>query len=332
MPQVTRLLRLLPLALLVLPVQARTAGPEPGPATKPAGPGAAAPRVEFDAKPGRIAVRLDRQIIATYVYGDADIHRPYFEHLRTPDGIQVTRNYPPVAGKDPADHPHMHPGLWLAFGDISGSDFWRNKGPKVEHERFAQEPQAGEGKGSFAVVNRYVSGEKVLCRETMRCIILPRPAGYLIVWDSSFTAGADGLVFGSQEEMGLGVRLATPLSVKSGKGRITNSRDGVNEKGTWGMQAEWCDYAGTLEGRQAGITLMTDPESDHKPWFHTRDYGLMVANPFGPRAERPEKLEVNPHKALRLRFGILVHSSDVQRRADPAAEYQQFARLGRDGV
>src|SRR3712207_4280801 len=94
-------------------------------------------QIGFDSKPGRIEVRLGRAVIATYVYDDAKTHRPFFEHLRTASGVQVTRNRPPVAGKDAVDHADMHPGLWLAFGDVAGSDFWRNKGPRVGHERFA---------------------------------------------------------------------------------------------------------------------------------------------------------------------------------------------------
>ena len=57
---------------------------------------------------------------------------------------------------------------------------------------------------------------------------------------SAWSPEGTGRDFGTQEEMGLGVRLATPLTVKSGNGRITNSVGGTNEKGTWGQAADWC--------------------------------------------------------------------------------------------
>ncbi|MEQ8788421.1 MAG: hypothetical protein RIC55_19075 [Pirellulaceae bacterium] len=62
------------------------------------------------------------------------------------------RNRPPVKGKDLDDAPTMHPGLWLAFGDIDCADFWRNNA-RVRHVRYAEEPQGGAGCGSFTVQN-----------------------------------------------------------------------------------------------------------------------------------------------------------------------------------
>jgi hypothetical protein len=66
--------------------------------------------------------------VATYVFRDEKILRPYFAQVHAPDGTQVTRHHPPRPGIDAVDHDTMHPGIWLAFGDIGGVDFWRNKG------------------------------------------------------------------------------------------------------------------------------------------------------------------------------------------------------------
>ena len=293
--------------------------------------GAQQGEVSFAAQPGRVQVKIGGQVIATYVYEDKKIQRPFFETLKTPDGIQVTRNHPPVAGKDPVDHADMHPGLWLAFGDLSGHDFWRNKGPRVVHERFAAEPTGGRDRGSFAVANRYEAGDKVLCRETATYTIIARPNGYFILWDSAFKAEGDGHWFGSQEEMGLGVRVATSISVKNGNGRIQNSAGAVNEKGTWGKAADWCDYSGMLARRHVGITLMSDPAigPDRKPWFHSRDYGVVVANPFGPRAGGPDKLPLPADKPMRLRFAVFVHESPRDAPVDLAGEYAKLAEVFR---
>src|SRR6188472_2424578 len=76
---------------------------------------------------GRIAVVIDGMPVAMYCYKDKATLRPYFAHVRTLDGIQVTRHHPPVQGHDLTDHDTLHPGIWLAFGDINGLDFWRNK-------------------------------------------------------------------------------------------------------------------------------------------------------------------------------------------------------------
>lgn len=276
--------------------------------------------VAFEQEKTRLRITVGGKPFATYVWEDAKILRPYFTHVRAPDGTQVTRNLPPVAGKDATDHDTMHPGLWLAFGDLGGADFWRNKGT-VKHVEFAQKPEVTKTGGAFAVRNRYVVGDKTVCEEVCRITIAVRPAGYLIDWTSEFSGPAE-FHFGDQEEMGLGLRLATPLAVKNG-GRIANGDGQKDEKGVWGKQADWCDYAGTIDGKSAGVTLMPDPKNFARSWFHARDYGLLVANPFGRSAfTRGEKsrVVVKPGETFRLRFGVLVHSGKV----DLAAAYKEW--------
>jgi hypothetical protein len=267
--------------------------------------------VTFCSKDGALHIQVDRKPFATYVWGDRNVRRPYFAHLHAPNGKQVTRTHPPVAGTDATDHDAMHPGLWLAFGDLGGADFWRNKGT-VAHVEFVEKPKAAKDGGTFAVRNRYAAGGRTVCEEVCRVAITVRPEGYLIDWTSEFAGPAD-FHFGDQEEMGLGVRVATPLTVKNG-GQILNSGGAKNEKEAWGKAADWCDYAGKVDGEEAGVALMPDPANFRRSWFHARDYGVLVANAFGRNAfTRGEKSKVVVKKGetFRLRFGILVHAGKV---------------------
>jgi hypothetical protein len=276
-----------------------------------ASPARGQPGASFDPSDSSLRIQIGGKPFATYVWQDRHVLRPYFAHLHAPNGKQVTRNHPPVEGKDATDHGTMHPGLWLALGDLGGADFWRNKAT-VKHAGFLDKPKATEHGGGFAVRNRYVSGDRTLCEEVCRIRIGVRPDGYLIDWTSEFT-GPEDFSFGDQEEMGLGVRVATPLAVKNG-GRILNSDGSKNEKQVWGKQADWCDYSGEIDGQSVGVTLMPDPKNFRRCWYHARDYGVLVANPFGQNAfTRGEKSKVVVRKGetFRLRFGILVHSGKV---------------------
>jgi hypothetical protein len=258
------------------------------------------------------------QPLATYVWRDPKIPRPYFAHLRTLSGVRVTRNHPPVEGVDRTDHADFHPGLWLAFGDLSGADFWRNKADvALKHNRANQVDDRGAG---FSVANQYVAGDKVICDETCNIRFDLCRGGYVITWDSTFSGDAE-FAFGDQEEMGLGIRLATPLAVKSG-GRMIDNRGRVNEEQVWGQTADWCDASGTIDGQQVGITLMVDPANFRPSWIHARDYGLMVANPFGENAftKGPKsRVVVRPGETLRLRYGVFVHNGPVDLPAAYAA-------------
>ena len=223
----------------------------------------------------------------------------------------MTRNHPPDPRADLADHPTFHPGLWLAFGDLNGADFWRNK-DRIRHVGFVDGPRGNPGRGSFAVKNQYESGTRIIGTEVAHFTISVRPAGYLLLWDSEFTPKDGDLIFGDQEEMGLGVRLATPLAVVKGGG-IANSDGLKNEAQVWGKPADWCAYAGTVKGRRAGVVLMPHPQNFRRSWFHARDYGLLAANPFGRNAftkGEASKVVVRKGQALRLRFGVLFFNGE----------------------
>ena len=72
------------------------------------------------------------------------------------------------------------------------------------------------------------------------------------------------------------------------------------------------------------MLLMADPHNFRRSWFHARDYGVLVANPFGQQrlyqGTRKASVTVRPGETLRLRFGVLVHQGDT----DLAAEYQHW--------
>ena len=240
-------------------------------------------KISFPQMPGKVVFQVDGHAVATYVYEDPKILRPYFTGLKAPGGLQVTRHHPPRPGVDAADHASMHPGPWLAFGDISTHDFWRNKA-RVKHRGFAEEPYARNDWAGFTVRNQYVGDEDVICEELCTITLLLRKEGYLLLWKSKFSA-AKSFYFGDQEEMGLGVRLATPIVVKNDKGgRILDDQGRRNEKQIWGKGSLWCDYAGPVGEGFAGITIMPDPDNINPCHWHVRDYGFMCANPFGHKA------------------------------------------------
>lgn len=294
------------------------------------------PEVTMAQQPGKVLIAVDGRPVATYVYQDPDISRPYFAHVHTPSGTQVTRNYPPVEGQDSMDHPTFHPGMWLAFGDLSGADDWRLKAPVV-HDAFIEPPQGGPGEGHFTVRNRYLHRHgQTICLEVCRYRLLARPEGYLLTWDSTFSSDHP-FYFGDQEEMGLGIRVATPIrvekgdgSIPPGDGSIVDANGRVNGEQIDGNSSDWCDYSGTLDGHRIGMTLLCHPDNFRPSWFHARDYGFLEANPFGRAAFHkgpPSKVTVEPGEKLRLRYGILIHSGPPDSQSDHAAAYQDYLEV-----
>jgi hypothetical protein len=292
--------------------------------------------------PDRLEISIGGETFASYVFKDPDISRPYFAQVRAEGGAQATRNQPPREGVDLMDHPTFHPGIWLAFGDLGGADDWRLLAP-VEHVEFVQRPTGGVEGVSFAVRNRYGAqppADGVVCEEIFRCRVVGLTAGRLIVWDSTFT-GEQEFAFGDQEEMGLGFRIATPLraqraedsGIPAGNGTILDAEGRENEAGVWGHSANWCDYSGVVDGQRVGMTIFCHPQNFRPSWFHARDRGLLVANPFGRAAfdqGEPSRVVVKPGESLRLRYGVLVHAGPKDEPVDLEAAYNDYVALTRE--
>lgn len=295
--------------------------------------------IDFVAGNGRVTVVFDGLPVAVYHYQDEAITRPFFAHVRVPAGMQVTRHHPPINSQDLTDHATFHPGIWMSFGDISGSDFWRIKA-RVKQAEFVQQPKGGAGKGSFAVRNDYFDEKdpaKIVCHEVAEYTFLSRPAGYLLLWKSTFSNDKE-FSFGDQEEMGLGFRVATPLRVgasgqgalPAGNGRILDSEGRENEKQIWGNSAKWCDYSGVLAGNRVGMAILCHPDNLRPSWFHARDYGLLVANEFGRKAfskGEPSKIVVRPGEKFVLRYGVLLHSGPIDNQPDMASAYNDYLQI-----
>jgi hypothetical protein len=272
-----------------------------------------AAQVDFEQQVGQFVIRVDGRAIATYVYQDDDIPRPYFAHVKAPSGQQVTRNLPPVEGIDATDHDTIHPGIWLAFGDLDGSDFWRNKA-RVVHQRFVVPPVGGSDRGCFVEDKNYFRKDgSVVCRERFECAIVVRDGGYLLIWNSTFDAD-QSFFFGDQEEMGIGFRVTTPLTEQNG-GQLTDSAGRVGAEAIWSQAAKWCDYSGSIDNTHLGMTLLCHADNFGPSWMHARDYGFCAANPFGRQAMNKgehSRIDVSPGEKLRLRYGIWIHSSPAK--------------------
>jgi putative heme-binding domain-containing protein len=273
----------------------------------------------------RLRISLDGKPIVDFVFRDEKILRPYFANARLANGVLVTRNHPPVNGEDDVDHDTMHPGIWLGVGDINGQDYWRNKA-SMEHVRFVAPPKLEARSLQFATDCQMKSKSgKPVCLLTNEFTLTARPTGWLLGWTATFRADHGSIVFGDQEEMGFGARIATAFTEKNG-GVIRSSTGKKTAKETWGQPAKWCDYAGSGK-HSGGITLMASDNNFRESWWHNRDYGVFVANPFGREAMKQgprSTLTIAQGESLKVTFGAFIHD---ERPFDPDAEFAEFQKL-----
>jgi len=293
---------------------------------------ATGPVVAFKYVPTGLEITIGGKPFASYFTGSKKIPRPYFAHVKTPSGVQVTRNHPPIEGKDSPDHPTFHPGIWLTFAGINGNDYWRLE-KKTEHERYLGKPQSGAGKGTFTVSNFYLdsidsTGNRI-AHEICKYTIVVRENYYLLIYDSTISSDKHDLEFGDDQEYGLGIRVQTPIEEVYG-GQILNAEGLKNEKGTYGKASNWCDYSGVMDNTLIGMTIMPDPANIRPSWYHTRDYGLIAANLFGSKKvaglERND-IKVAKGEKFHLGFGIAIYSAPKGSVINRDAMYKDYLKV-----
>ena len=290
------------------------------------------PVVGFKYVPTGLQITIGGKPFASYSTASTKIPRPYFAHVKSPSGVQVSRNHPPIEGKDSPDHDTYHPGIWLTFAGINGNDYWRLK-QRTEHERYIGTPKSGPGKGTFTVSNFYLdskdtSGNRI-AHEVCKYTILARPNYNLLIYDSTISSDEHELRFGDDEEYGLGIRVQTPIEERHG-GQILNADGLKGEKGpnnAYGKASDWCDYSGMMDGTYIGMTVMPDPKNFRRSWYHVRDYGLIAANLFGSKKvaglERNDVV-VKKGEKFHLGFGVAIYSAPDESKVDRSAMYKDY--------
>ena len=261
----------------------------------------------------KLTINLGKQPIATYLIDDPILSRRGLINIKSPSGIPVTRPFPAPKNED---HANMHPGIWLSYGWIDGNDYWRLKS-KVKFEKFLQKPTSNKNNALFSVRNRYLNKDstETVCIEDSTYSFTLHPKGILLKISVVYFNNEKEFVFGDQEESGLAVRMAKPFTVKFGDGRILNDKGDLNGKETWGKSFKWIDYSGVQNNKRIGLLLVPSHQNKRESWAHSRDYGVLVANPFPKQTKNQRepqvKTLVKKGDRFRLEYNILIHENPV---------------------
>jgi hypothetical protein len=312
-------------------------------------------------EPGRVEVKATRDHIdflvngqlATRYHINPSASKPYFWPVNAPGGVPVTRAWPMEKGQPGESKDHIHQkSAWFCHGDVipegielkvksgdkrvKGVDFWsegRGHG-RIVCTEVGKPTSGGKHQGGVVTKNewRTADGRKIL-DETRGITLYDLGDARLLVLDIDLLASVAPITFGDTKEGAMGVRVHDQIREQKGNGKIVNAKGQVAEKGAWGQAAAWCDYSGTVDGKKVGIAVFDDPKNPSPAAWHSRDYGLMAANPFG-RAEsrfpavkgRTDLVRLGKGEHLRLRYGVLVHTGDV-REGQVAEYFQRFVKL-----
>ena len=299
-------------------------------------------QVDIQRSEGRISVIIAGQPF-TALFCGADAAKPYLHPLRSASGKIVTRRYPmeSVPGET-HDHPH-HRGLWFSHGNVNGFDFWSNepsqhagKNAKIVLKRIGK-ISGGKESGLIDASFDWVDPHgKALLAESRSMVFYAEPSRRVIDFDITLTP-IEKVTFGDTKEGTFAIRLAPQLEEPTKESLATPKRTGLmvdseghrGEPMVWGHRASWVDYAGEIDGEKLGIAILDHPSNPRHPtYWHSRSYGLFAANIFGLHDFLNDKsadgsMTVEPGKALRFRYRVIIHPGDYQS-AGIAAEYAKY--------
>jgi len=285
-----------------------------------------------------VTVKLDGQLLTEYLLQSGK--KPALWPIIGPTGKPMTRPWPmdksetdaapqesvtsangaKAAGKAlTKDHPH-HRSLWFGHQKVNDANVWLETGSgnvgSQQHREFKE--VTGGKQAKIVTVNDWLDKDgKKLCEDERTITCSVDGDKRIIDFDIVIKATAGDVTFGDDKDGLFAVRVPDSMRVEAKKGgTFVNSKGGVDEAGAWGKTADWIDYHGPVDGETLGIAILNHPSSYGYPThWHTRNYGLFAANPFGlkefePGAGVDGSHTVKAGDTLKFRYRVVFHKGN----------------------
>ncbi|MDQ8184893.1 PmoA family protein [Pelagicoccus sp. SDUM812002] len=236
----------------------------------------------------------------------------------------------------PADHYH-HYGIWNPWTRTSFRgeevDFWNLK-KKQGTVRFSGLEKLSQGP-NFAAIR--VTHEHVVFdedatetialveKQDIRVSASSLPNAYLLDVESEYSCGTEEPLTIVEYRYG-GMAWRGPESWNSANSTLLTS-EGTDRETTDGTRARWVLSEGPLEGKNAGIAILSHPSNYNSPtplrvWARDNHDGATLIN-LAPTKTQDWVLE--PGQAYTLRYRMIIYSGEISAEAIDS-EWDRFAQ------
>ena len=251
-----------------------------------------------------IIVRIDDVTFTCYRYGEGQKY-PYFYPVNGPQtGLSVTT-------ESSLPYPH-HRSLFFGLDRVNGGNYWQEGNDRGQI--ISKIPQIAENSDSRIVITDECNWKQPEAEPIIRdnrTITITAPSSSLRIIDFSITVTALSDVHVEKSNHALfSARMHQSLSVLQG-GVLVNADGGLNQEGTVGKHAPWCDYYGVRYGITEGLAIFDSPNNLWYPctWL-TRDYGFFSPTPMNWLDEK-EGFSLKKGESLDLSYRVIVHAGDT---------------------
>lgn len=271
----------------------------------------------FERTTNSVRLYYDDQHITSYLFEDT-LQKQCFYPLHVPSGKRLTRGFPlEKIRNESTDHPH-HIGLWFAYGEVNGVDFWTSTwetydGVSVRHGKIKHEEVTYEMLSSHTVVFRTASVWQSLDRDLLKehtSTWFRVADDQLIVDRKTNLVAEDSIHFEDSKEGMYAIRVADFLR-QDDSGVYRNS-EGQTGDAVWGQKARWV----ILESeKEQTFVLFMDHQDNYPAYWMARGYGLFSANPLGRSVyeNSPDSLNLQlaPGESVEFKYRIVLSERAV---------------------
>jgi hypothetical protein len=229
----------------------------------------------------------------------------------------------PVLTSDrPKDHP-WHRALWFSWKFLNGINYWEQNAQsgtldgRTEWSNLQSELRPDfSSRLSIEIAYRPADGPPVLKERRVIAISAPAQDGsYSMDWQMTFTALDKAVLFdrtplpGEPEGKawggyaGLSVRLAENLRER----QATSTEGPIRfQEDTYRVRSSAMDYAGSFDGRQAGVAILDHPQNTPSPtpWYLIRSPEMSY---FSPAVIQEGPRRLKPAESFTLRYRVIIH-------------------------
>lgn len=244
--------------------------------------------------------------------------RPFFYPVNSPDGISVTELGKP---HDPTGSHSHHYSLWIAHANVSGIDFWSDKGGMICHEQF-ELMEDGAIFSRLIQRTKWLKDNEAFISERRIVTVYATPEDFrLIDIEIELNSATSKPVELGKTPFGLlSARVAQSMTVFDGGGEIINSNGQSNEQSAFWQNAEWIDQSGPIApDKWAGIAIFDHPKNPRYPVaWHCRNDGWA-----GTSFNLKDPYLIEPENPLKLKYRVHIHrhNSDLGK---VALRYKEF--------
>ena len=261
-----------------------------------------------------VALVKGEQVVWQFHFG-ANETKPCFHPVALLAGPDLIWHRPP-------DHP-WHLGLWFSWKFINGVNYWEED-PKTgllagrtkwDRPRLETRPDFS-ARLAMNLAYRPAGRAVVLTERRSIEISPPNPEGtYWQDWDLTFTAAGQDVVLDrtplAHEPNGQAWGGYAGLSVRFARGlhearAVTEQSEIEFSDGRYRGKASAMDYAGLIDGREAGIAILDYSSNLNapSPWYAIADQTMCYFSPavlcYGPHT-------IKAGQSLGLRYRLIVH-------------------------